>query len=153
MVQTFREDILKLYVASSRKNVHYPALLSQLVAHGHFVWDWRNPPTGGHGFTWQECSIPYEAGEKWHPETWRRALGHPIAQAGFASDLTGMNWCDAGILLHPCGNSANLEAGWLAGRGKKVHVFCPVDVVPDLMVLALNGGIFSTLDELLEVLK
>jgi hypothetical protein len=140
---------MKIYVASSWRNPYYPSVVEHLTRRGHECWDWRNPPTGGNGFRWQDCGLSdYEHGDIVPSPVWNRLLKHPTAQAGFASDLAGMNWCDVGVLLHPCGRSAHLEAGWLAGRGKKVHVLAPDQTEPDLMVLALNGGIFSTLNEL-----
>jgi hypothetical protein len=139
----------KVYVASSWRNEYYHQLLTDLVECGHAVWDWRNPPTGGNGFRWQDCGqTEYQHGDKITVDDWRRLLHHPVAGAGFASDLSGMNWCDVGVLLHPCGRSAHLEAGWIAGRGKKVHVLALAPVEPDLMVLALNGRICGDVAEL-----
>lgn len=135
---------MKVYVCSSWRNEHYPTVLRAINEAGHETWDWRNPPTGGNGFRWQDTGAEdYQHGDKIAVDRWRNMLRHPIAQAGFASDLCGMNWCDVGVLLHPCGRSAHLEAGWIAGRGKRVHVLCPDRVEPDLMVLALGGGFFQ----------
>lgn len=144
---------MKIYVCSSWRNVHYYDVLDRLSAEGHKVWDWRKPPTGGNGFKWQECGlVDYRHGDVVSALTWSELLRHPTAQTGFASDLAGMNWCDVGVLLHPCGRSAHLEAGWLAGRGKTVHVFAPQPVEPDLMVLALNGEICGSAENLKAVL-
>jgi hypothetical protein len=147
---------MKIYVASSWRNTFYNSVLATFGAAGHDVWDWRNPPTGGSGFKWADAGLEFSAESDErpavHPINWCAALAHPAAQRGFASDLAGMNWCDAGVLLHPCGRSAHLEAGWLAGRGKKVHVLALEPVEPDLMVLALNGEICGCVDELLEAL-
>lgn len=143
----------RVYVASSWRNDYYNLLLSDLVEAGHDVWNWRKPPTGGSGFRWQDTGLEtYEHGDKISANAWRAMLKHEIAQAGFASDLAGMNWCDVGVLLHPCGRSAHLEAGWLAGRGRKVHVLALEPVEPDLMVLALNGRMCASVTELLEAL-
>jgi hypothetical protein len=136
---------MKIYVCSSWRNPHYPGVVEHLRSRSFEVWDWRNPPTGGNGFRWQDCGrFGYVMGEKWSSDEWDKTLKHPSAQAGFASDLAGMNWCDVGVLLHPCGRSAHLEAGWLAGRGKTVHILAQEPVEPDLMVLALNGKIFDS---------
>lgn len=136
---------MRLYIASSWRNAYYETLVELAKAHGHQVWNWKKPPTGGSGFKWQDTGASgYKHGDKITPAKWLELLNHPTASAGFASDLAGMNWCDVGILLHPCGRSAHLEAGWIAGRGKKVHVLVAEDIEPDLMVLALNGGIFSS---------
>lgn len=138
---------LRIYIASSWRNPFYVETVKQFRDAGHYVWDWRNPPTGGCGFGWSDCGGKYKQGDLITALEWARLLNHETAQRGFASDLCGMNWCDEGYLLHPCGKSAHLEAGWIAGRGKKVHVICPVDVEPDLMVLALNGKIYSSISE------
>jgi hypothetical protein len=144
----------RIYCASSWRNPFYETVIKHLTAHGHAVWDWRNPPTGGNGFRWQDVGAEnYCPGDKVLAAKWCEWLSHPIAQSGFASDLAGMQWCDIGILLHPCGRSAHLEAGWLAGRGKRVHVLCLEQVEPDLMILALNGSVFGNLTELLTDLK
>lgn len=143
----------KVYVASSWRNPLYSDVLTVLQSNGHAVWDWRSPPTGGNGFRWQDTAVAevadYRHGDKISPSVWARMLTSPIAQAGFASDLAGMNWCDVGVLLHPCGRSAHLEAGWIAGRGKKVHVLATEPVEPDLMVLALNGRVCGGIDDVL----
>lgn len=140
----------KVYVASSWRNPHYPETVETLRRAGHRVWDWRNPPTGGGGFGWQQAGLKtYQHGDKVDVKTWRKLLGHPVALTGYASDHAGMEWCDVGVILYPCGNSAHLEAGWLAGRGKKVHLLVQGQVEPDLMVLALNGYICSNFNELL----
>lgn len=143
----------KIYVASSWRNEMYEHVIGVLQASGHDVWNWRNPPTGGNGFKWQDCGqVDYKHGDKISVQTWRNLMAKPPAQAGFASDLAGMNWCDIGVLLHPCGRSAHLEAGWIAGRGKTVHVLALEPVEPDLMVLALNGCIFSDVHVLIDAI-
>jgi hypothetical protein len=140
---------MKIYVASSWRNQLYYPVIERLSDAGHDVWDWRRPPTGGDGFRWQDCGlVDYQHGDTIDARTWNGLLHHPIAQAGFASDLAGMNWCDIGVLLHPCGRSAHLEAGWLAGRGKKVHILATGETEPDLMILALNGKLFGHADDL-----
>lgn len=141
---------MRIYVASSWRNEFYNGILDSLYVAGHQAWNWREPPTGGNGFGWHQVGLPdYQHGDQISAQVWREMLLREAAQAGFASDLAGMNWCDVGVLLHPCGRSAHLEAGWLAGRGKKVHVLALEPVEPDLMVLALNGKICGSASELL----
>lgn len=148
---------MKIYVASSWRNEHYEKVLRDLTHHGHRVWNWKKPPTGGGGFKWQDtgedAGLNYKHGDKVDPLDWFQMLLSPVAQAGFASDLAGMNWCDVGVLLMPAGRSACLEAGWMAGRGKKVHLLVPEDCEPDLMVLALNGAFSITAQNLLVELE
>jgi len=144
----------KVYIASSWRNEYYSETVRLVRDLGHEVWDWRNPPTGGNGFGWHQAGlVGYKHGDRVSAVDWSDMLNHPVAQAGYASDLAGMNWCDVGVLLHPCGRSAHLEAGWLAGRGKKVHLVVPESTEPDLMVLALGGTLCTGITELLHVLS
>lgn len=147
---------MKIYVASSWRNEYYLAALHHLRGAGHTVWDWKSPPTGGSGFRWQdtgETSVEsYSHGDKVNPTDWFQMLRSPVAMTGFASDLAGMNWCDAGVLLLPAGRSAHLEAGWIAGRGKKVHLLCPEDSEPDLMVLTLGGSLCINFADLIHAI-
>ncbi len=144
---------MKLYVATSWRNSHFDGLVMELTRSGYEVWNWRKPPTGGNGFGGQDVGMAdYQHGDKVAIPTYRNMLRQPAAQAGFASDLAGMNWADVGVLLLPSGRSAHLEAGWMAGRGKTVHYLCYETVEPDLMILALNGKICETTDQLLHVL-
>lgn len=131
---------MNLYVASSWKNTLYNGLLGTLRADGFDVWDWRNPPTGGGGFQWREVCPHYdpEAGHVLTPEL-NEMLQHPRAQAAFRSDMMGMVKCDACILLLPSGRSAHMEAGYICGRGKPVHVFRPPADGPDLMHLMFDS--------------
>lgn len=138
----------KVYVASSWRNDYYKIIVDTLRAKGHAVFDWRNPPTGGHGFSWTDVS------PKWHPDIPVRTddyidmLNHPIAEAGYASDLSGMVWANTCVLLLPCGRSAHTEAGYMCGRGKPVHVLRLDPQEPDLMY-KLFDSICGTTDELL----
>jgi hypothetical protein len=63
-------------------------------------------------------------------------------------------WCDTCVLLQPSDRSAHLEAGWAAGRGKRVAVRLHEDgFKPELMYLLCGaGGIVSSDEALLEYL-
>lgn len=136
---------MKIYVASSWRNPYYDDLVSGLIRDGHKIWDWKNPRTGGLGFKWQDAGMPeYAHGDKTNAGAIGAMLNTSAAWSGYASDLCGMQWCDIGVLLYPSGRSAHLEAGWLAGRGKTVHVLMPEDTEPDLMIKMLGGSIFPS---------
>ncbi len=142
---------MKIYVCSSWRNDYYERVLDALDATGHTCWDWRNPPTGSSGFKWQYVGLEdYKHGDKLEPLAWREALDHPVAVQSLASDWAGMNWCDCGVLLHPCGRSAHLEAGWMAGRGKKVHLLVPEPCEPDLMIGILGGQFCTNIAQLIK---
>ena len=44
-----------------------------------------------------------------------------------------MQWADVCVMVLPCGRSANTEAGWMKGAGKKVMVYSPKKEEPELM--------------------
>ncbi len=122
---------VKLYLASSWRNLHQPQVLGQLRDAGHEVYDFRNPAPGNTGFGWTQVDPLLK--EDLTVERLRRALGHEVAQAGFDLDFDAMKWADACVLLLPCGMSAHLEAGWFAGAGKPVVVLAPEIREPELM--------------------
>jgi hypothetical protein len=61
-----------------------------------------------------------------------------------------MKWADCCVMVLPCGRSANTEAGWMKGAGKKVYVFSPTKQEPELMY-KIHDGIISSTDELYEI--
>lgn len=142
----------RIYVASSWRNEYQPETVEDLRAHGHEVYDFRNPHQGDNGFGWREIDPNWQM---WTPEQYKAALAHPIAQAEFHSDLSGMEWADTCVLVLPCGRSAHLELGWFMGKGREVHVLIPPDhQEPELMYL-LGGGpaiLHTSMTELLTAL-
>lgn len=120
----------KVYIASSWRNKDYPELVVKVRAAGHELHDWRNPPEGGNGFSWDEIDTNWQ---NWTADQYRRALGHSVAFKGFNSDLCGMQLADVGILLLPSGRSAHLEIGWMAGAGKYTMVRTQDGQEPELM--------------------
>ena len=119
----------KIYVASSWRNKYQQWVVLTLRKWGHEVYDFKNPP-GGTGFSWSQIDPNWE---NWSTPEYEAALKHPIAEAGFQSDFEGMKWADVCVLVLPCGRSANAEAGWMKGDGKKVFVFSPIKQEPELM--------------------
>ena len=63
-----------------------------------------------------------------------------------------MKWADACVLLLPCGRSAHLELGWMAGTGKQTIVLMEVAEEPELMY-GLCDTIALTVDEVLVALR
>ena len=139
---------MKIYVASSWRNSFQPLVVSTLRGEGHEVYDFRNPGEGDHGFSWSQID---EQWENWDTEQYVEALKHPIALKGFKSDFDAMKWADVCVMVLPCGRSANTEAGWMKGAGKKVFVVSPIPQEPELMY-KLYDGIFSTPFELKKAL-
>lgn len=137
----------KIYVASSWRNEFYPEVVEVLRAEGHEVYDFRNPPKG-EGFKWSYVDPNYM---EWTPEEYRVQLEGPLAERQFKNDLEAMLACDTCVLVLPCGRSAHTEAGWFAGKGKKVMVYIPVKQEPELMY-KLFDGMACDLEELVALL-
>ena len=140
---------MRIYVASSWRNVWFPEVVEALRGAGHDVYDFRNPPDGGTGFRWSDVD---EGWLEWTPQQYRDNLEHPLAERQFANDIRAMEECDVCVLLLPCGRSAHTEAGWFAGNGKKVFLYIPERQGPELMYKLFNG-VCCSLDELLDELE
>lgn len=140
----------KIYLASSWRNTEQPAAVAALRMAGHDVYDFRNPPGGiPNGFRWSDIDPNWEM---WSAVAYREKLQTPLAQQGFASDFNGMKWADVGVLLLPCGRSAHLELGWMAGAGKQTIIWTRDGQEPELMAL-LAGTICATLAEVLAAMQ
>jgi len=140
---------MKLYIASSWRNQYYPETVERLRAAGFDVYDFRNPPTGD-GFKWSMISEDYM---EWTPAEYLEQLNNnPLAKQQFRNDVEALESCDACVLVLPCGRSAHIEAGWFAGRGKKVVAYLPEKVEPELMY-GLFTDVCDSLDNVIEALK
>ena len=139
----------KIYVASSWRNAYYPDVVTRLREKGHEVYDFRNPPHGGSGFHWTDVD---PNAPRWSFGEYAEGLRHPLAERQFASDLEALEWADTCVLVLPSGRSAHTEAGWMAGKGRKVVVYIPEMVEPELMY-KLFDSVTGTLDELVDALR
>ena len=140
----------RIYLASSWRNPSQPALVSLLREAGHEVYDFRNPEPDNRGFAWSQIDPAWRS---WSAEQFRRALSSRVALAGWVLDQTAMNHADTCVLALPCGRSAHLEAGFMAGQGKEVIVFIEHLEEPELMYLTLGDTICVTTEELLAALE
>lgn len=124
----------RIYVASSWRNAHQPAIVLALREAGHEVYDFRNPAPGNQGFAWSAIDPDWLG---WDPATFAHLVQeHPAAAAGFSFDKAALDWADTCVLLLPCGRSAHLEAGYAAGQGKRVIWWLHSDrFEPELMYL------------------
>lgn len=165
----------RIYLASSWRNNYQPEVIEWLRGVGYEVYNYRQPQEQGPerddtpeaGFAWQS------ADPTWGPvspdilERYKRMLDSPVAKAGFNADYQAMRWADTCVLVLPSGRSAHLEAGWMAGSGRRLVVYMPpaVDAAdpntlvwsfePELMYL-LGGGpslITTSKDQLLKRLS
>lgn len=121
---------MKIYVASSWKNIYQSEVVGVLRADGHDVYDFKNTD---HGFNWKEIDGDYK---KWSPSQYRDALDHPLAQAAFAADMAPLKTADLCVLVMPSGRSAAFEYGFWRGMTNRHGIlYIPFGEVfePELM--------------------
>lgn len=135
---------MKIYIASSCRNDHQPAIIRDLEAAGHEVYDFRH----GVKFKWSDIDPNWIT---WSSQTFREALGHPFAHDAFEADLCGMKWAEAFVLVAPAGRSAHLELGWATGAGKPAYILLS-DGEPELMY-KLATGLCTSIGAVLSSLK
>lgn len=136
---------MRIYVASSWRNVLQPAIVLALRRCGHEVYDFRNPKPGSNGFSWREIDPNWE---NWTPEQYRDAMKHPIAVAGYALDIEALEACEACVLVLPSGRSASWEFGFAMGQGKRGAVLQLDKIEPELMYR--EAEILTSMDELFD---
>jgi len=140
---------VKIYLASSWRNLHQPEVVRYLRELGHEVYDFRHPIPDNEGFSWREINPTWR---HWCVEDFLEALKHPVSERGFGYDMDALRACDACVLLLPSGRSAHLEAGWAAGAGKRLVIFIPIYDEPELMYL-MAAGVVTSLIALRDALK
>lgn len=136
---------MKIYIASSWRNLLQPAIVHALRRCGHDVYDFKNPAPGNKGFAWSDIDPNWQS---WNPAEYRAALQHPIAQAGYALDINALRDCEACVLVLPSGRSASWEFGYAMGQGKRGAVVQLDGVEPELMYR--EAEIITTMDELFD---
>lgn len=141
-------EALKIYTASSWRNIHYGGIVRLLLKEGYEVYDFRNPPTDS-TFNWEQIDPNWE---KWSVDKFVYGIHHPAAEKGWRSDLTGMQWADVGILIMPCGRSAHMEAGYFFGAGKPLLIYMPETDRPELSY-RMADGIYTDFIPMIERLE
>lgn len=123
----------KIYIASSWRNPYYEDVLTELRKHFE-CYDFKQPYSGGpkpppgvlpNGFGWKDADPNFTPK---HPKAltiFREMLGTPVAQTSFSVDFGAMKWADTCVLVLPSGRSAHIEAGWMAGSGRRLIVYMP----------------------------
>ena len=93
---------MKIYVASSWRNQHYPEVVQTISSAGHQVYDFRNPKENvqerDQGFHWKDIDPDWKS---WSPDQFIEALTHPLAKAGYQSDQDDLDAADATVLVMP----------------------------------------------------
>lgn len=140
---------MKIYVASSWRNIRQPDIVCALRSHGYEVYDFRHPAEGNNGFQWSE--IDPEWGN-WDAAQLIDGLSSSVADTAFGFDFEAMKDCDAAVLVLPCGKSAHLELGWFVGVGKPTWILLEDRPEPELMY-KMATSIVPDLDHLLSALR
>jgi hypothetical protein len=136
---------MKLYVASSWRNLLQPGIVVALRRCGHEVYDFRHPAPGVTGFAWSDIDSAWQS---WTAAQYRAALRHPIAVAGYAHDIGALRACSAVVLVLPSGRSANWEFGYAMGQDKPGYVVQFDDLEPELMYR--EATIITSMNELFD---
>ena len=139
-------DKRNVYVASSWRNKYQPDVVQWLRGLDLEVYDFRNPRPGDDGFRWSEIDPDWQ---NWTPEQYVAALSHPIAEAGFKSDMDALKCADATLLILPSGRSAHLELGYACGMGQTTAIYIPEKQEPELMA-KMVGQILTTSAEVIK---
>lgn len=140
---------MKIYVASSWRCERQPAVVAALRAAGHEVYDFKNPAPGQSGFGWKQIT---PTPPPWSASETISVLSNTIADAGFKFDMDAMRWCDALVMVQPCGRSAAMELGWACGAGKITVALLEDGQEPELM-LKMADKICVSLDEVFDYLE
>lgn len=147
---------MRIYVASSWRNLLQPGIVHALRRCGHEVYDFRHPKPGDDGFRWSEVGAPdYKHGQQVEPDLYRKMLAHPRAVEGYRSDIFHVIGCDAVVAVLPFGRSAAWEFGYAMGQGKPGYLVCFEPTEPELMfrearLLTSMGDLFDAFGEPVE---
>lgn len=106
---------MKIYIASSWKNMYQDIIVNTLKGLNHDVYDFKDSD----GFHWSEVGVKSNA-ETF--DTYSDALKNIRREAGFQRDLDALKSCDICILVLPCGRSAHLKLGYAVGTNKRTAI-------------------------------
>lgn len=142
----------KIYIASSWRNGVQPMLVDALRKLGHEVYDFRHPKGRNDTVVWDAVTPQLSLEKKYKqgllsPADFDNMLQDPVARMRFREHYEGMLTSDICVLLLPCGRSGHVEAGFMAGLGKKVFVYDVSEIAqPELMYLCFNGYYYNISD-------
>lgn len=111
--------MLKIYLASSWRNRDMLIKLAGLLRRSHevdcFCEEERNRKAG------RKMLDPSKFKKEFMTQI--TALDHPAVVDCFWANKEAIDGADIVLLIHPCGHSAHLEAGYAVGRGKELYIF------------------------------
>lgn len=109
---------MKIYIATSWKNEALAKTVAEILrSDSHEVDCFCDESTGRYCFRWTDHF------EKIEDANVFSFLSLPEARKAFEEDKKYLDWCDAVVMIYPCGNSAHLEGGYAKGQGKLLYMW------------------------------
>ena len=138
--------IVKIYIASSWKNeINVKSLASLLRLWGHEVDCFCDASTGRYVFHFSEVG-PLDQIDA------ISFLQDHRAQKAFVEDKRRIDWADIIVMVHPCGKSSHLEAGYGKGIGKKLFMLGSFPKGEFDVMYGFADGLFRELEQLKQAL-
>jgi len=114
---------MKIYLASSWKNKEAVLEMATLLRDEGHVVDAFCEEDRAVSFNWSDL---FETMDKEGLDITeygaRDVINHWMVQDAFMYDKQQLDWCDAVVMLLPCGRSSHMEAGYAVGMGKKLYI-------------------------------
>lgn len=127
----------RIYVASSCGNPYQQQLVNDLRKLGHQVYDFKHPSGRNDNNVWTEMGVDHVIQTN---DSYEEAISRKEAVERFEEHRNAMQDADTCVLLLPSGRSSHVEAGWMAGLGKRVFVYNnDREVKPELMYRLFDG--------------
>lgn len=136
-----------IYLIGSLRNEAIPHFGMELRSLGFEVFDeWYGAGKIADD-SWQEYS-------KIRGHNYKEALKEIGARHVFNFDRSHIEMADIGVLMMPAGKSGFMELGYMSGLGKPTFILDPRDPDRyDVMTQFADAGVFTSRDELFEVLS
>jgi hypothetical protein len=133
---------MKIYIASSWKNEQPAKSLAMILREfGHEVDCFCDDSTGRYVFHFSEIG-PIDNIDA------ISFLQDKRSQRAFIEDKNHIDWSEAVVMLHPCGKSSHLEAGYAKGSGKKLFMLGTFPKGEFDVMYGFADGLFRTIPEL-----
>lgn len=135
----------KIYLASSWNNNKQPLAVKKLRDIGHSVYDFRNPNGRKDRSVWEDIGYTNIQVKRMNKNVFKEALRKKQTKDRFQDHHKAMLEADICILLLPCGKSAHIEAGYMAGNGKRVFVMDLQNTMTqaELMYMTFDGYFYE----------
>lgn len=114
-------ESMKIYIATSWKMESVAKIVAETLKNdGHYVDCFCDSVSGRYVFHWTELVEKEEDLKNYNAISF---LNDPRTKKAFDEDKMWIDWADAVVMLHPCGKSAHLEAGYAKGQGKLLFMW------------------------------